>query len=128
DLIKVILIRSVGPDLSVGLDVGELDRLYSSEPDRIPSQRARLAAHHETWWGPDGLYTRLLNCRKITIARAQGLCYGIGFYLGLYSDLVVACEDAVFGQPRWRHVGVDGDISMLVAAVGLKRASEMMYC
>src|SRR5690606_18558006 len=38
------------------------------------------------------------------------------------------CEDAVFGQPRWRHVGVDGDISMLVAAVGLKRTSEMMYC
>jgi enoyl-CoA hydratase/carnithine racemase len=31
-------------------------------------------------------------------------------------------------MPQWRHVGVDGDVSMLVAAVGLKRAKEIIYC
>jgi enoyl-CoA hydratase/carnithine racemase len=131
DDIKVIVIAGAGTDLSTGLDVAEAERMYNlfSRPGhRIPSQRARLAAHHELWWGPEGMYNRLLHCRKITVLAARGQCLGVGLYLCLYSDLVIASGDASFANPRWRHVGVDGDISMLVAAVGLKRAKELMFC
>ena len=130
DAIKVIVIRGAGRDLSTGLDVAEAAALYEqkgkAEQGR-PSLRARMAAHHDLWWGPRGLYHRLLHCRKITVAAANGKCFGTGFNLCLYSDLVVASETATFSQPRWAHVGVDGDISMLVAAVGLRRAKELMY-
>lgn len=130
DEIKVIVIRGAGRDLSAGLDVEEAARLYErADPadKRIPSQRARFAAHHELWWGPQGLYHRLLHCRKITIAEARGLCFGAGMNLCLYSDLVLAADNARFSQPRWALTGVDGDISMLIGAVGLRRAREFMF-
>ena len=132
DGIKVIVIAAAGEHLTRGFDPAEVEQIYKAAPGgssrKVPSQRARLLALDGLWWGPDGLYARLLHCPKITILAAKGLCHEVGLYLSLYSDLVFAAESARFANPRWRHVGVDGDISMLVAAVGLKRAKELMYC
>ena len=132
DDIKVIVISGNGGNLCAGQDASELETMYrraaGKETARVPSQRARLAAHDELWWGPSGLFGRLLHCRKITVVAARGACLGPGLHLCLCGDLVVASDDASFACPRWRHVGVDGDISVLAAAVGLKRARELMFC
>ena len=131
DSIKVIIIAAEGENLTRGFDPVEVEKIYTSAPGganrKVPSQRARLLALDGLWWGPNGIYGRLLHCPKITILAAKGLCHEVGLYLSLYCDLVFASESARFANPRWRHVGVDGDISMLVAAVGLKRAKELMY-
>lgn len=132
DAIKVIVICAAGDDLTRGFDPAEVAQIYQITPGdssrKVPSQRARLLALDALWWGPHGLYGRLLHCSKITILAAKGLCHELGLYFALYCDLVFASESARFANPRWRHVGVDGDISMLVAAVGLKRAKELMFC
>lgn len=132
DDIKVIVIAGAGDHLTRGADPAEVERIYKAAPGgslkKVPSQRARLLAQDQLWWGPNGLYGRLLHCPKITLLAAKGLCHEVGLYLALYCDLVFAADGARFANPRWRHVGVDGDISMLVAAVGLKRAKELMYC
>ena len=132
DAIKVIVISAAGENLTRGSDPAEVEQIYRTAPGdsirKVPSQRARLLALDGLWWGPNGLYGRLLHCPKITVLAAKGLCHEVGLYLALYCDLVFASESARFANPRWRHVGVDGDISMLVAAVGLKRAKELMYC
>ena len=132
DAVKVIVISAAGEHLTRGFDPAEVEAIYRTAPvgssHKVPSQRARLLAVDGLWWGPDGLYGRLLHCPKITILAAQGLCHEVGLYLALYSDLVFAADSARFANPRWRHIGVDGDISMLIAAVGLKRAKELMYC
>lgn len=131
DAIKVIMICAEGEHLTRGFDPAEIEKIYTSAPGggnrKVPSQRARLLALDGLWWGPKGLYGRLLHCPKITILAAKGLCHEIGLYLALVCDLVFAADSARFANPRWRHVGVDGDISMLIAAVGLKRAKELMY-
>lgn len=131
DAIKAVVIAAEGADLTRGLDPVDVERMYREAPGgaarKVPSQRARLLAHDRLWWGPEGLYGRLLHCPKITLLAAKGLCHEIGLYLALFCDIVVADTTARFANPRWRHVGVDGDISMLVAAVGLKRAKELMY-
>jgi enoyl-CoA hydratase len=130
DDIKVIVIRGEGGDLTCGADPAEAEQVFKDAPGgaakRVPSQRARLAVMDDLWWGPDGLYTRVLRCPKVTLLVAQGLCLDVGLYLALCCDLVLADATAAFGSPRWRHVGVDGDISMLVAAVGLKRAKDLL--
>jgi enoyl-CoA hydratase/carnithine racemase len=132
DRIKVIIISSANDNLTAGFDPAEIESVYREATGgaerKVPSQRARLLAVDRLWWGPQGLYGRLVHCPKITILAAQGLCHEIGLYFALYCDLVFAASDAHFANYRWRHVGVDGDISMLVAAVGLKRAKELMYC
>ncbi len=132
DAIKVIVIGGEGADLSIGADIGEMESILRAAPGggsgKVPSLRARLAAMNTHWWGDNGLYRRLLHCRKITITLAHGRCQDAGLYLALFSDLSIADRSARFAMPSWRHVGAQGDISMLVAAVGLKRAKEFLYC
>nr|BFE59664.1 hypothetical protein GCM10020063_041900 [Dactylosporangium thailandense] len=132
DDVKVVLIRGEGDDLCAGWDPAEAWSQYVEAPGgavrKHPSQRARLIALDDAWWGSSGLYQRLLHCRKVTIVEARGRCWDTGLYLVLCADLVVAGEDATFGSPRWHNVGVDGDMSLLFATVGLKRAKELMYC
>ena len=130
DAIKVILISAEGNDLTRGFDPAQVEQVYKQAPGgsskRVPSQRARLMALDALWWGPDGLYTRILHCPKVTVLAAKGLCHDVGVYLALCCDLVLADETARFANPRWRHVGADGDLSMLACAVGLKRAKELL--
>jgi enoyl-CoA hydratase/carnithine racemase len=131
DEVKVVVIDSAGPDLSVGLDPAEVGTYHERVPgiagERVASLRARLRAGGDVFWGRHGLYEQLLNCTKVTVLAASGRCLDIGLYLTLYCDIAVAGEDAEFGCPRWQHVGVDGDVSMLLATVGRKRANELMF-
>lgn len=130
DAIKVILLCAEGEHLTRGFDPAQVEHIYKQAPGgsskKVPSQRARLMALDALWWGPDGLYTRILHCPKVTVLAAKGMCLEVGLYLSLSCDMVLAADTARFGNPRWSHVGVDGDISMLAAAVGLKRAKELM--
>jgi enoyl-CoA hydratase/carnithine racemase len=131
DDVKVIVISGAGGNLTAGVEVRETIARFphsdGGKRGRPLSQRARFAAAN-LWWGPQGLFRRLLLCPKITLVAAEGACFEAGLYLALYADLTVASETAVFGNPIWRHIGVNGDISMLIAAVGLKRAKELIYC
>jgi enoyl-CoA hydratase/carnithine racemase len=129
--IKVIVISGSGTDLTVGADATEIAARFKQQPDaprqRPVNQRIRFDAAN-LWWGADGVFRRVLQCPKVTITAAQGACFEAGLYFALYADLTIASETAVFGNPHWRHVGVNGDISMLIAAVGLKRAKDLIYC
>lgn len=131
DDVKVIVIDPVGPDLSTGLDPAEAGTYHENVPgvpgERVASLRARLRAAGDMFWGRHGLYDQLLNCTKVTVLAARGRCLDIGLYLVLYCDIAVADEVSEFGSPRWQHVGVDGDVSMLLATVGRKRANELMF-
>jgi enoyl-CoA hydratase/carnithine racemase len=132
DDVKVVVIRPEGADLTTGLDAVDAERVYQEAPGgavrKVPSQRARALAQSNLWWGPTGLYHRVLHCPKITVLQARGWCLDVGLNLSLCCDLVIADDSARFGQPRWQHIGVDGDVTALIAAVGLKRANEMMFC
>jgi enoyl-CoA hydratase/carnithine racemase len=131
DDVKVVVIGGEGGHLSSGWDVDEAWSMYRDAPGgslrKHPSQRARLTAIADLWWGPRGLYSRVLKCRKVTILEATGDCYETGLYLALCCDLVVASQDARFACPRWRNVGADGDMSLLIAEVGLKRANDLLF-
>lgn len=131
DDVKVVVVDAVGDDLTVGLDPDEVgtyhQRLDGVPDDKVPSLRARLRAAGDFFWGRQGLYTRVLTCPKVTILAARGRCLDVGLNLALFCDMVVAGAESSFGNPRWQHVGVDGDVSMLFATVGRKRANELMF-
>ena len=130
--VKAILLTGDGADLTVGLDIADATTMYrqadADESARIPSLRARLSVHDRYFWGRGGLYARVARCPKVTILAARGACFGVGLYLALCCDIVVAGRSSRFAQPRWRHLGADGDLTMLINAVGLKRAREMVFC
>jgi enoyl-CoA hydratase/carnithine racemase len=131
DNVKVLVIAPAGDDLSTGWDPEEAWQMYRDAPGgstkKWPSQRARLIALDDLWWGSRGLYSRLLHCRKVTLLEARGRCDEVGLYLTLCSDLTIAARGAVFANSRWAQVGVDQDMSLIIATVGLKRAKELMF-
>lgn len=129
DDIVTIVLCGAGPDLTVGLDAAEGYDIYRRIPggdgDRVVSQRARLVGANSTWWGTTGLFSRIALTPKVTVLRAQGRAYGVGLYLATICDLVVAADNVRFGHPAWTLVGVNGDIGLLIEAIGLKRANEI---
>ncbi|HEY0106100.1 MAG TPA: enoyl-CoA hydratase/isomerase family protein [Rhizomicrobium sp.] len=129
DAVKVVVIKGAGANLTSGADLTAVAQRFAppdGEAKKPLSQRARFA-DADLWWGRAGLFGRVLYCPKITIVAAHGKCHGAGLHLALYADLAIASATAAFAMPEWRHAGVNGDLSMLVAAVGLKRAKELVY-
>lgn len=131
DSVRSIVIRGEGDDLTSGSDAASVFAYYQDQPGGadgpVPSQRSRLFAHDQLWWGPEGLYHRLLFAPKLVIVEAKGYCYEAGLYLAMCADAIVAADTCRFANPRFRYVGADGDLSMLSLSFGLKRAKELIF-
>jgi cyclohexa-1,5-dienecarbonyl-CoA hydratase len=74
-----------------------------------------------------GIFRRLAKTEKVTVAVVQGHCLGGGFELAAMCDLVVAAEDARFGQPeiklgQFPPVGV----VLLPYLIGYRKAAELV--
>ncbi len=79
------------------------------------------------------LFGDLLLCMESMqtplLARVAGVCLGGGLGLALACDLVVACDEAVFGTPEVRAGMFPMTIAPLVIRhAGSKRAMEMIFC
>lgn len=61
---------------------------------------AGFAALHDARGEMAGLFREMWELGKPIIARVRGYCLAGGFGLALVCDLVVACDDAVFGTPE----------------------------
>jgi enoyl-CoA hydratase len=88
--------------------------------DATPESLAE-AAPFERW-------DRIGRLRTPTIAAVRGYALGGGFELALACDMVVAADDAVFGQPEIR-LGIipgAGGTQRLTRAVGKARAMELV--
>ena len=69
----------------------------------------------------------LQEFKKISIVEAKGYCYGWHFYQTGDADLVVSSEDALFGHPAFRYVGVAPRLWTWVETMGLRRFQEMLF-
>ena len=69
-----------------------------------------------------------LELSKPIIAAVDGLAFGGGFELALACDIIIATPDARFGlpEPKVGQAALAGGIQRLAAAIGEKRASDML--
>ena len=71
---------------------------------------------------------RLWDFPKPTIAQVQGACIAGGFMLANMCDLVVAADDALFGDPVTHTMGaVATEVLIHPWVMGLRQAKEMLY-
>ena len=110
--IRVIVFRGGGPKaFSAGVSIQD------HAPDRIEEM---IRCFH-------GIFRQLARTEKVTLAVVHGHCLGGGFELASMCDLVVASEDARFGQPEIKlgqlaPVGV----ILLPHLIGYRKAAELL--
>jgi enoyl-CoA hydratase/carnithine racemase len=114
DEVKLFVLTGAGRAFSAGFDI---------------EQDARLAAA-DAWWSvleaDVGLTMRLRTFQKPTIAAVQGWCLGGACELAMACDLIVATEDARFGEPEIRFGS--GPVTLLMPFVlGEKKTNELLF-
>ncbi|MBI4480652.1 MAG: enoyl-CoA hydratase/isomerase family protein [Acidobacteria bacterium] len=111
--IGIILFRGAGPKgFSAGVSV----------QDHTPERVGELIPKF------DDIFRLLAATDKVTVAGVHGFCLGGGFELAAMCDLVVATENATFGQPEIKlgqlaPVGV----ILLPHLVGYRKAAELVF-
>lgn len=109
--LKAVLFQAKGKCFSAGVDVGE------HMGDLAPKM---IDAFH-------GIFRRLEGIGVPTAASVYGSCLGGGCELAIFCDLVIAADDAKFGQPEIQ-VGVFPPIAaqIMPRIIGQKAAMELI--
>ena len=102
------------------------DRAFVAGGDleEVPEVDFDLSYHTETW---EALFDTMTRLGKPTVAKVDGWALGGGFDLLLYTDIVIAADDAMIGQPEV-GLGILNHFSsaMLPSLVGLRKTMELM--
>ena len=136
--VRVIRIKGAGRGFCSGYDMGS-DSVYAMastgddsqvEPGSVPAtelgeaafvlDRERLRESIERWLA-------LWNFRKPIVAQVHGVCLSGGLDLIGVCDLVYASDDARFGHPAARGLGIPPTLGMLPMKIGLARTKELFF-
>jgi enoyl-CoA hydratase/carnithine racemase len=114
DEVKLLVLTGAGRAFSAGFDIGQDFGVDSAEG----------------WWDvleKDVAVTmRLRTFPKPTIAAVRGWCLGGACDLAMACDMVVAAEDARFGEPEIRFGSCP--VTMLMPfVIGEKKTNELLY-
>ena len=113
DETRVVVIAGKGKNFAAGADLKEM---------------ADKSAAEMTLLGIRRMWKVVADCPKPVIAAVQGMALGGGCEFAMHADIIVAGENAKFGQPEVK-VGImpgGGATQRLVRAVGKFRAMKMM--
>ena len=116
DSIRVIVLAGGPRAFAAGADIGEMKDLVNSG-----AAQAALESHLARW-------DAVGRCRKPTLAAVSGFALGGGCELAMACDIILASENAVFGQPEIL-IGVipgAGGTQRLTKAVGKSLAMDMV--
>jgi enoyl-CoA hydratase/carnithine racemase len=116
DSVRAIVLTGAGRAFSAGYDLGE------DEDETEHSKRASSAL--KRWWAVDmetpNQHLAIMRLEKPVIAAVNGWCLGGGMWYALASDITIASDKAVFGQPEVREL--QNSTFLLAALAGWKHA------
>jgi enoyl-CoA hydratase len=115
---SVLIVRGAGRSFSAGYDLQ--DTQYLGGGFRVsPDHRAmHLLATH---------WMRLFDLPKPTIAQVHGYCVAGATELAGHCDIVFAAQDAIFGNPAGRVLGILPTMAMWPTLMGLRRTKEYFF-
>lgn len=137
--VRVVRLRGEGRAFCVGYDMTSGSSVYSMAPDErstgaVPGERAPsempespLVRDRERLRGNIERWLRIWNFRKPVVAQVHGFCLAGGLDLIGVSDIVYAAEDATFGHPAARGLGIPPTLGMLPMKIGLSRTKQLFF-
>ena len=137
--VRVVRIRAAGRAFCAGYDMTTSSSVYGSDevadpPGHAPGSlgfgelgesalvrdRERLRGNIERW-------LRMWSFRKPVVAQVHGACLSGGLDLIGACDLVYAADDARFGHPAARGLGIPPTLGMLPMKIGLSRSKQLFF-
>ncbi len=116
DEVYVIVITGAGDKaFSAGADISEFPRLYPADQVKRRGERTP--------------YELIRDIAKPVVAMVNGFALGGGCELALSCDIIIASDNAQFGQPEIK-VGIipgAGGTQVLTRIVGEKKAKELIF-
>jgi enoyl-CoA hydratase len=132
DEVRVIRIRAAGRAFCAGYDLtpGTRQRATSSAAaggrawelgeSRIAIDRDRLHTTVQRWlW--------MWSFRKPIVAQVNGFCLAGGGELAGACDIIFAAEDAKFGHPASRALGIPPTLGLWPAKIGMLKTKELLF-
>jgi 2-(1,2-epoxy-1,2-dihydrophenyl)acetyl-CoA isomerase len=126
-MVRVVTLAANGRHFCAGMDLRsarEPDALPPGGPDRYPGRTMTIISSES-----QRLISAVLDCMKPVVAIVQGPAAGLGLYLALASDIVVAARDAIFVEAFLARGMVlhCGGAHLLVSRLGMQRAKELSF-
>jgi enoyl-CoA hydratase/carnithine racemase len=116
DDVKVVVLTGAGRAFSAGYDIAE----------EVEQQIESAERWHEVLEEDVDLTMELWSLPKPTIAAVRGWCLAGACELAMACDLVVASDDAQFGEPEIRYGS--GPVTLLMPFVlGQKKTNELLF-
>jgi len=126
DGISVVVIKSAGRVFCAGYDLSEEDWIISQfpadYPDGVDFEQDRKDIH-----GLLDYWLDMWTFPKPIIAQVQGACLSGAGELLAVSDIVIASEEATFGHPAGRDLGIPPTVFLWPMLIGLRKTKEMLY-
>lgn len=116
DSVKVVLIAGAGRAFSAGFDINEEVEDGTESPlDWQPILKRDSDMTMAIW-----------SCPKPTIAVVRGYCLAGGCEVAMACDLIVATDDAKFGEPEIQYGS--GPVTLLMPFIlGQKKTNELLF-
>ena len=126
DDVSVVVIKGAGRAFCVGYDLSEKDWIISQFPADFPNgvnidqDRKDIIALLDYW-------LHMWKFPKPIIAQVHGPCLsGAGEMLAV-CDIVFAAEDATFGHPAGRDLGIPPTVFFWPHLIGMRKTKELLY-
>jgi len=124
--ISVVIIKSSGRAFCVGYDLNEPDWITSQYPANFPGgveitqDKKDIMALLDYWLD-------MWRFPKPIICQVQGACLSGAGELLAVSDLVVASQEATFGHPAARDLGIPPTVFFWPLTIGMRKTKEMLF-
>lgn len=116
DAVKVLVMKGAGRAFSAGYDLSE----------EVADQIEDSHTWHQVLSKDVDVTLELLRIPKPTIAAVHGWCLAGGCDLAMACDLIIATDDARFGEPEIRYGS--GPVAMLMPfLIGQKKTNELLF-
>jgi enoyl-CoA hydratase len=126
DACSVVLLQGAGRAFCAGYDLAPDDWILSQYgadfdgPVDAVVDREDVTEVLERW-------LRLWKFPKPIVAKVQGVCLaGAGELLGI-ADIVVAADNARFGHPAGRDLGIPVTLSFWPMLIGMRKTKELLF-
>ncbi len=121
--VKLLIYEGAGGNFSAGADLSGNGTSLVVPPD--PRTRPFLNELFQTVLKRREILEAIYDSPKMTIAKVQGYCLGLGLDIAMMCETIVASEDSVLGDPSIR-MGLATQNPLWTWRVGPRRSKELL--